>query len=414
MRLAVFSDAVSMPTSYGRIGHYLLRGWQRRGHSTHNLALQWPGGPTKIPEGTMWNAVDPSALERTLRTLKPDVVVQIRDNWVYIARFFSPPLNPWPTVRACGGEYVSYTPVQSAPMPPEFVETISTSAKSTWVTTQWALEKLAEAGAPRDRMTAVHHGVDPATYHPLPRANRARIRRRLGVPEKGTMLLHVGLNNDRRKCQPLALLALKHYRETYDPSAFMYLHSPMIGPHYAMDCHVKALGLAGKDAVFSKPAAQAGFGGTSWSVADTEINELFAASDAYVSLTESEGFNMPAAEAACSGLPVVVTDFPVHREVLAGLPAHFVPAKQDLATIWGYEWHADSEAAADLIEKAVAGSRGPGKVPERLSWPRICAQTEKYLEALAPSELCRSGAARTAGRKRKASTTRRAIRASSR
>ena len=49
-------------------------------------------------------------------------------------------------------------------------------------------------------------------------------------------------------------------------------------------------------------------------VARDELNGLYRGAEAFVSLSRFEGFNMPAAEAASCGTPLILSDLPVHRE----------------------------------------------------------------------------------------------------
>jgi glycosyltransferase EpsD len=58
----------------------------------------------------------------------------------------------------------------------------------------------------------------------------------------------------------------------------------------------------------------------------------FAASDVFVSTSKWEGFPMAALEAAAAGLPLVLTDCPGNRDVVAsGIPAVLVPPGDDQA-----------------------------------------------------------------------------------
>lgn len=48
-----------------------------------------------------------------------------------------------------------------------------------------------------------------------------------------------------------------------------------------------------------------------------EVHRLLMGAKAFISMSLFEGFNMSAAEAALSGIPVVLSDIPVHREIFA-------------------------------------------------------------------------------------------------
>jgi glycosyltransferase involved in cell wall biosynthesis len=111
---------------------------------------------------------------------------------------------------------------------------------------------------------------------------------------------------------------------------------------------IAALGLAGRVVV-------PGF------VPDEQLAALYSGAAAAVVPSLSEGFGLPAVEAAACGAPVVLSDLPAHRETLGGAALFFEPR--------------DASKLTDSIERLVAddelrgslGAAARGAV-SRLSW----------------------------------------------
>jgi glycosyltransferase involved in cell wall biosynthesis len=56
---------------------------------------------------------------------------------------------------------------------------------------------------------------------------------------------------------------------------------------------------------------------------EADLPALYKGSLAFVNVSKSEGFNLPALEALCSGTPVIASDIAIHHEVLGDF-GHFV------------------------------------------------------------------------------------------
>ncbi|MGW2285129.1 MSMEG_0565 family glycosyltransferase [Streptomyces phaeochromogenes] len=81
-------------------------------------------------------------------------------------------------------------------------------------------------------------------------------------------------------------------------------------------------------------------------VAEEELPSLVAAADAFAFPSVKEGFGLAAMEALAAGVPLVVRDLPVLREVF-GPTARFAATPHDLATELGHALTTDSPARRD-------------------------------------------------------------------
>jgi glycosyltransferase involved in cell wall biosynthesis len=81
------------------------------------------------------------------------------------------------------------------------------------------------------------------------------------------------------------------------------------------------------------------------------LHHLYAACDIYVTPAYAESFAHPLLEAMFSGLPVVASDLPVHREICRDAAVYFAPnCPQELAERVG-EVAASSEMRCMMKEK---------------------------------------------------------------
>ncbi len=313
MRIALAGDLCTFPTDYGKqtleLGSWLVR----RGHVVANFGLQHVGPPREVEGVHVIAFNDAYARESAFSTFRPDVTVHIRDNWVLSEESAAKPYHLMPIAHRFGGKFMAYTPVDHDYYPDFFVDTVSSEADLTTVTTDWGLEVLTRCGAPRTRMRRLYPGVNPDIYH----AGKAEPETldRFGLPSDVPLFVQVATNwSTGRKMQPLLILAFKSFLERYDSDAILYLHSPSEG-FFRLEEIVKAAGLWGKGRIALRSGA--GFSGHTIGMTEGDMAGLYRSATAVVSLTTAEGFNSPMAEAASCGTPTIMTDFPVHREVLS-------------------------------------------------------------------------------------------------
>jgi len=118
-------------------------------------------------------------------------------------------------------------------------------------------------------------------------------------------------------------------------------------------------------------------------VDEETLLDLYAAAGAFVMPSLAEGFGLPLLEALAQGLPLVVSDLPVFREV-AGPHARYVPPL-------------DAEAMASAMAEAVAVASTPESVEARrrharqFDWSAVARQTARVYRELASGRLLGGG-----------------------
>jgi glycosyltransferase involved in cell wall biosynthesis len=109
-------------------------------------------------------------------------------------------------------------------------------------------------------------------------------------------------------------------------------------------------------------------------VPDADLADAFRRASAFAFLSEYEGFGLPPLEALASGLPVVLLDTPVAREV-CGTAARYVPPGNGPALAAALvDLLSRREARAALLNEAAG-------VLARYSWPEAARQTMVLIES---------------------------------
>ena len=114
-------------------------------------------------------------------------------------------------------------------------------------------------------------------------------------------------------------------------------------------------------------------------VSDAELAALYARASAFAFLSEYEGFGFTPLEALSAGMPIVVADTPVAREVY-GAAAHYVPVGDVGAT---------TSALATLLRDSASAREPLRHAPEvlaRYSWERAANETLSHIERIAQRE----------------------------
>jgi glycosyltransferase involved in cell wall biosynthesis len=189
---------------------------------------------------------------------------------------------------------------------------------------------------------------------------RAEARAALGVT--GPLVLSVGAILNRR-CLPELLRAVVRLRDRHPGLVLEVVGENRTHPRLDLDALIPGLGLR----------ATVRFPGF---VEDRDLALRYAAADAFVSLSEYEGFGLPALEAAARGLPLVVGRAPSQGEIFR--EAALLVDSRDEAEVA----HALDRALGDaaLRERLVAAGRA---LAARHSWAETARLTREALREAA-------------------------------
>ena len=167
------------------------------------------------------------------------------------------------------------------------------------------------------RIVAIHHGFDPETFTRDSSPLAPEIEAKLDAADKSLKLLFVSHYNYYRNFETL-LRALPLLREHLAGRSIKLL----------LTCNL----VAGKNPGTYRPESAATLVkklGVSDSVIElgaipySQLHLLYSRADLYVTPAYTETFAHPLVEAMASGLPVIASDLPIHREICGEAALYF-------------------------------------------------------------------------------------------
>jgi len=216
----------------------------------------------------------------------------------------------------------------------------------------WSREGFLASGALPDRIEVIPLGFDPHIFHPVDTSRRAQLRKRAGVQDQ-FVFLSVGAMTGNKNVplllrafaavaakHPRVLLVLKGLDRQYDSAR-------------AICEATKAL------SVTEMARIQPRIRYVGQAVCAAELAMLYQVADTYVTPYAAEGFNLPALEAAASGLPLICTAGGPTDEFTTAEFALYVEAKERSVRRDGCErrllW-ADLDHLICCMETAISNS----------------------------------------------------------
>lgn len=208
-----------------------------------------------------------------------------------------------------------------------------------------------------DRVTTVADGVDTDQFRPINSTERAKVRRRYGLPVKGILAVYVGVLTPYQGIDLLLEYVGRALSNVPD------LHLLIVGyPAKEYRARAEKMGLAGRTTFTGR-------------IPFEETSQLTAAADIALApkISASEG-NLKVYNYLACGLPVLAFDNPVNREIL-GETGVCVPTADGEAFA-----DALAELATDPERRTALGEAARRRAVEELSWARAGRELLKIYE----------------------------------
>ena len=223
--------------------------------------------------------------------------------------------------------------------------------------TQFSREEIqAHLGLPASRIAVVPLGAGlPAVL----RGDRAQAAR-AGRAGRDHLVLFVGSVFNRRRVPDL-IAAFRLVAGRLPDAKLEIIGENRTFPPQDLDALARASGAGDRIRVRSY-------------VPDDDLADAFSRASAFAFLSEYEGFGLPPLEALAAGIPPVVLDTPVAREVCGAAACYVAPG--DVA--------GTAAALVDLLGSDAARARVLAEAPavlSRYAWPATATRTMEALEA---------------------------------
>jgi glycosyltransferase involved in cell wall biosynthesis len=251
----------------------------------------------------------------------------------------------------------------------------------------WSAQGFYKAGFKPEQVLVVPHGVDVATFHPMP-SLRAAVRRAIPVTEDEFVFLSVGAVNGSKGID-LLLQAFTTVSRRF-PKARLLLKgmNPLYNSRERLLNILKAISPADQERVISRMH----YFGNSYS--NRKMGLLFQAADAYVSPYRSEGFNLPVLEAAASGLPLICTGGGSTDDFVTDGFARKIKARTKTRMVDDAKWTVLEPDVAHLVAlmisaiedsswRKAASIAGPAHVRANFTWDLVVDRLVRGLWAWA-------------------------------
>jgi len=231
---------------------------------------------------------------------KPDIVFSLGD--VYMVDWI-------PKAKTRNSfTWVSYMPIDSAPIPKSWVKTIEEMDFP--VTYSKFGEDVIKRQVPytRNDVRMIYHGVDTKTFYP---SDRTEIRGKNKIALDKFILLYVGVNSVRKQI-PRLLEAFDIFAKEKE-DVLLWLHTSL--SHNAgkegwfLRDVINQYNIINKIILSKQASPVAG-------VSEETMRMTYNVADVFVSATQCEGFGLPFLEAAACGVPSIGVNYSAIPELI--------------------------------------------------------------------------------------------------
>jgi glycosyltransferase involved in cell wall biosynthesis len=334
-----------------------------------------------------------------IQHFKPDIVIPINDVWglyniIHLRNRRCFKFVPYMAIDSeCLFPGIE-VPNPGVKLPPVEPIVTTSNADTCVVFTDWAQRVINKTATlmgkePLTNMVTIPHGVDTSIWKPLD--NKLELRKKYFNLGPEVLLVGSIARNQPRKRLDGIMQVLRHFIDHYekDKKIIAYFHCsiedrlgwplPWLSKFYGIE-----------DRCIFDPRLKPGIGPT-----DEQLNEITNCFDVHLSLTNSEGWHLPALETIAAGIPNIITDYSAHADwgkdalILSKVAAYeheprtgFIKAIADIA---------DASKHIKLLDgakKYYEEWREKGlKLARKLDWDNVIIKWEKLLDEMDLSDL---------------------------
>ncbi len=308
MRILWVSNAPWTASGYAEQAALFLPRFQQAGHEVFCLAnygisgagYEWNGIPVLPGDGARGSEAMPIWHER----LNPDIVIWLADAW---------PLKPklWGDIPVA-----LWAPVDHYPMPRGVYAVLREPHIRPIAMSKFG-ERMMQDRPDLDPLY-VPHGVDTKLFRPISAANKASVRRDMGVPEDAFLVGMVAANSSQgefpRKGYPQALEAFQRFLDRHD-DAWLYCHTKPVSALNLEELIIVLNGMAEHPGRMMERVKFPPEGTWHMGLPREQMPAMFGAFDVLLNPSMGEGFGVPIIEAQACGIPVIASDHSAMTEI---------------------------------------------------------------------------------------------------